>query len=157
MKASGILNKDLMTAIADMGHEQIMIIGDAGIPIANSAARIDLAIAEDLPSIRQVLELIMGEMIYERVIVAEEQKKFNPQHFKSVTELSKRCKVEILPHYEMFDTYLSKAKYIVRTGGFEPYGNIVLQAGIDAPKWFEKEGCIVPGNYEERVSYSEEE
>lgn len=153
MKASGILNKDLISAITDMGHEQIMIIGDVGVPISAPAIRVDLAIAEDLPSIRQVLELVMNEMIYEKVVVAEEQKQYNPKHFENVTNLSKRCKVETMSHAELFDTYLKKAKYIVRTGGFEPYGNIILQAGIDAPKWFQKEGCIVPGNYEERVNY----
>lgn len=155
MKAAGILNKELISAIADMGHEQIMIIGDVGVPVSAPAIRIDLAIAEDLPTIEQVLKLVMNEMIYERVVVAEEQKQYNPKHYETVTSLSKRCKVETMPHQDLFAEYLKKAKYIVRTGGFEPYGNVILQAGIDAPKWFEKEGCIVPGNYEERVNYQE--
>ena len=95
-------------------------------------------------------------MRYERVIVAEEQKLYNPKHFEAVCGLSQRCQVETMPHREMFQTYLGKAKYIVRTGGFEPFGNVILQAGIDAPKWFRKEGCMVPDYYEERVNYTEE-
>ena len=87
-----------MTAVTDMGHEQIMIIGDAGIPVGPPAIRIDLAITEDLPSIRQILELVMDEMIYERVIVAEEQKLYNPKHFEAVCGLSQRCQVETMPH-----------------------------------------------------------
>jgi len=154
MKAKGILNKELSAAIADMGHEQIMIIGDAGIPVSNPAARIDLAIAEELPSMIQILGLVMDEMIYERVIVAEEQKRYNPRHFEAVSKLSKKCRVETMVHKELFETYLGKAKYIVRTGGFEPFGNIILQSGIDAGRWFEKEGCIIPGYYEERVEFS---
>ena len=75
MKAGGILNRDLMRAIADMGHTQIMVIGDAGVPVPDSATRIDLALAQDIPTIQQVLKYIMDEMIYEKVIVAEEQKK----------------------------------------------------------------------------------
>lgn len=156
MKAKGILNKNLMTAITDMGHEQIIIIGDVGVPIVRSEQRIDLAIAEDLPTLEQVLRLVMDEMIYERVIVAEEQKMYNPKHFAAVEALSKRCKVETMPHADLFAEYIGKAKYIVRTGGFEPWGNVVLQAGIDAPKWFQKEGCIVPGYYEERANYVED-
>lgn len=70
MKRKGILNKELMKAIADMGHEQLIVIGDAGVPVNDQAKRIDLAIAEELPTVRQVLELIEDEMIYERVIVA---------------------------------------------------------------------------------------
>ena len=80
MKRKGILNKELMKAIADMGHEQLIVIGDAGVPVNDQAKRIDLAIAEELPTVRQVLELIEDEMIYERVIVAEEQKMYNPKH-----------------------------------------------------------------------------
>lgn len=155
MKASGILNKELISAITDMGHEQIMIIGDVGVPVSAPAIKVDLAIAQDLPSIGQVLELVMNEMIYEKVVVATEQQQYNPRHFEHVTKLSKRCEVETMPHRELFDTYLKKAKYIIRTGGFEPYGNIILQAGIDAPKWFQKEGCIVPDNYRKRVNYQE--
>lgn len=153
MKSGGILNRDLMRAISDMGHTQIMVIGDAGVPVPDSATRIDLALAEDIPTIQQVLKYIMEEMIYEKVIVAEEQKKNNPKHFEAVCTLSKRCKVETMPHEKLFSTYLPKAKYIIRTGSFEPFGNVVLQSGIDAPKWFAKEGCLVPGYYEERVEY----
>ena len=96
MKAKGILNKALMSAITDMGHEQIMIIGDVGVPIVRPEQRIDLAIAEDLPTLEQVLRLVMDEMIYERVIVADEQKMYNPKHFAAVEALSKRCKVETM-------------------------------------------------------------
>lgn len=153
MKKKGILNRNLMDAIMSMGHTEIMIIGDAGVPIGNPAQRIDLALSEDVPTIRQVLELVMDEMIYERVIVAEEQKMYNPVHFAQVKALSERCEVETMPHEELFETYLPKAKYIVRTGNFMPWGNVVLTAGIDAHKWFQKEGCITPDYYEKRVSY----
>lgn len=152
MKKSGILNKALMNAIMDMGHTEIIVIGDAGVPIARPEQRVDLAITEDLPSIAQVLELIMGEMIYEKVVVAQEQKDYNPMHFANVTRLSTRCPVETMPHAQFFAEYLPKAKYIVRTGGFEPWGNVVLAAGIDAHKWFQKEGCVAPDYYEHRVS-----
>ena len=66
MKKKGILNKRLMEAIADMGHTDIMIIGDAGVPIGRTEQRVDLAVAEDLPTIGQVADLIMDEMIFER-------------------------------------------------------------------------------------------
>ena len=82
MKKKGILNKHLMEAIADMGHTDIMIIGDAGVPIRRPEQRVDLAVAEDLPTIGQVADLIMDEMIFEKIVVAEEQKMYNPVHFR---------------------------------------------------------------------------
>ena len=152
MKRKGILNKELMTAIMDMGHTDIMIIGDAGVPIARPEQRVDLAVSEDLPTIRQILELVTGEMIYEKVVVAEEQKLYNPVHFKDVSEVCDKCGIDTMPHSEFFETYLPKAKYIVRTGSFMPWGNVVLVAGIDAQKWFQKPGCVTPDYYEARAS-----
>ena len=45
---------------------------------------------------------------------------------------------------------------IVRTGAFEPWGNLALRSGVDAPIWFQKPGTIVPGYYEKRASYKDE-
>lgn len=160
MKKHGIYNKALMTAIADMGHEEYIVIGDAGIPIARPEQRIDLAVAQDLPTIAQVLDLVMDEFIFEECIVAEEQKNFNPVHYKAVEDMVHKryetMKVQTKPHYEFFAEYLPKAKYIVRTGSLMPWGNVVLKAGIDAKVWFQKPGCITPDFYEERASYDNE-
>lgn len=157
MKKHGILNKKLMEAIADMGHTEIMVIGDAGIPIPRPEQRVDLAIAEDMPTIAEVLDLIMDEMIFEKVVVAEEQKLYNPVHFAKVGQLVKNryetMETDTMPHAEFFEEYLPKAKYIVRTGNLMPWGNVVLVAGIDAKKWFEKEGAVTPDYYAERASY----
>jgi D-ribose pyranase len=157
MKKHGIFNKELMTAIADLGHTEIIVIGDAGVPVADSSKKIDLAISEDLPTIAQVLDLVMDELIFERVVVAEEQKLYNPVHFENVSRLAHErydtMEIETLAHEEFMATYLPNAKFIVRTGDLMPWGNVVLQAGIDAKVWFQKDGCSVPDYYEERASY----
>lgn len=152
MKRKGILNKALMTAIADMGHTEIMIIGDSGVPIARPEQRIDIAVCENVPTVQQVVKLVMDEMIYEKVVVAEEQKLYNPEHHKAICELSDRCPVDTVSHEELFNYYLPRAKYVVRTGDFMPWGNVVLVSGIDAHKWFQKPGCITPDYYEERAN-----
>ena len=153
MKKSRKLNKKFNTAIADMGHGDILIVGDAGFPIDSEEKRVDLAIEQDVPGVSQILELIMSDFIYEKVIVAEEQRLYNPVHFENVCRLSDRCPVETVTHEEIIHRYAKEAKYIVRTGAFEPWGNIVLVSGIDAAEYFKKEGCIVPDYYTQRVSY----
>jgi simple sugar transport system permease protein/D-ribose pyranase len=45
----------------------------------------------------------------------------------------------------------AKAKVIVRTGAFDPWGNILLYSGVDAPVWFSKPGLKVPEVYQKRV------
>ena len=54
------------------------VIGDAGVPIARPEQRVDLALTADVPTIAEVLDLIMDEMIFEKAIVAKEQKLYNP-------------------------------------------------------------------------------
>ncbi len=152
MKKSRILNKQLNNAIASMGHGDLLIISDAGFPIPNNK-RVDLAIEADKPSILEILELIMSDFIYERVIVAEEQKENNSPLYKKIDKLCDRVDIETIPHSEMIGQYNEKAKYIVRTGGFEPWGNVILYSGVDAPLWFKKSGTTIPDYYKDRVNY----
>ena len=140
-----------------MGHGDLIIVGDAGFPIPDPAKRIDLAIEKDKPGIVEILDLLMSDFIYEACIVAEEQKSFNPLLFQKVSKLADRCKVETIPHAELISTMPARAKYIVRTGAFEPWGNVVLRSGVDAPVWFQKPGTVVPDYYADRTAYKEKE
>ncbi len=49
---------------------------------------------------------------------------------------------------------VQRAKIIVRTGAFNPWGNIVLHSIPDVPKWFEAPGLIVPEWYQSSVTKS---
>lgn len=154
MKKSRILNSYLNQAIADLGHGDTIIISDAGFPIERSK-RVDLALEPDFPTIPQIFELIMSDFIYEGCWVAEEQKLHNPQLFAKVTALSTRCPITTVPHNDIIGSFRDKAKFVIRTGSFEPWGNVVLRSGVDAPIWFQKPGATVPAYYEDRVSHKE--
>lgn len=156
MKKGKILNRQLNEAIAGMGHGDILIISDAGFPIPDSGVkRVDLAVTRDIPDIMTVLELITDDFIYEKCIVAEEQRLYNPPLHTKVQKAIDRCKVETIPHSEIMENFPKKVKVIVRTGAFEPWGNIILYSGVDAPAWFQKEGTVIPNYYEERAGYKE--
>ena len=43
MKKNGILNPQLNRVISEMGHRDMLIIADAGLPIPKEVERIDLA------------------------------------------------------------------------------------------------------------------
>jgi D-ribose pyranase len=156
MKKSRILNKYLNNALADMGHGDILVICDAGFPIPDDKKRVELALEKDKPGIVEVLELVMSDFIYEACTVAEEQKAFNPRLFEQITKLSTRCAVTTVKHADFIAQMPVQAKYIVRTGAFEPWGNLALRSGVDAPVWFQKPGTITPGYYQERASYKDD-
>lgn len=151
MKRGKILNKKLNTAIADMGHGEMLIVCDAGMKIPSDAQRIDLALTEGIPEIEQVIELLVEDFCYERVIVTEDLPVYNEPLYKKIKDICDRCEIEAIPYDEFMNTLPQKAKYIVRTGSFSPYGDIALVSAIDAPRWFKKEGVKIPPAYEGRV------
>ncbi|MDA3832116.1 MAG: D-ribose pyranase [Spirochaetales bacterium] len=151
MKKGRMLNSMLSKAIASMGHGDCLMITDAGFPIPEEK-RIDLALEADKPLVEELLALIISDFIYERVVTADELRDYNPNLFKKVSTMCDRCDVETLPHADLVAEYTQKAKYIIRSGGFQSWGNIVLYSGVDAPLWFTKPGIIVPDYYKKRVS-----
>jgi len=153
MKKGKILNRALNNAISVMGHMDVLILTDAGFNIPTDAICADLAITQDLPDVMTVLELLTSDFIYERCIVAEENKQFNPIFHQKLVEHIDRCEVETVPHTDILTKWRNEAKVFVRTGGLEPWGNIVLVSGIDAPSYFAKEGVITPDYYRKRVDY----
>ena len=151
MKLGRILNKKLNTAIADMGHGEMIIVCDAGMKIPTEAQRIDLAVERDLPTVDHILELLVEDFCYERVIVCEDLRKFNPVMYEKVEKTCTRCQIEEIPYDTFMATLPQTAKYIVRTGSFEPYADIALISAVDAPRWFNRPGVVVPPVYEGRA------
>ena len=105
----------------------------------------------------EILDLLMSDFIYEACIVAEEQKSFNPLLFQKVSKLADRCKVETIPHAELISTMPARAKYIVRTGAFEPWGNVILRSAWMRRCGSRNPGPVVPEYYADRTAYKEKE
>jgi simple sugar transport system permease protein/D-ribose pyranase len=151
MKRSVILNAELSHAIASMGHGDIMIVCDAGFPIPNSAWRIDLAVIEDVPDLQTVLSAISQEMVAEKVAYAAEMADNNPRLLEKVKAIFPDSEHFTLPHSQILSEMAAKAKVVVRTGAFDPWGNILLYSGVDVPKWFSKPGTIAPDYYASKL------
>ncbi len=151
MKSGKVLNSELSYAISSMGHGDLMIVCDAGFPIPGSVWRIDLAITQDVPDIETVLSVIRNAFIAEKVSFAIEMEENNPPLLKKVKKIFNESTFIPIPHEKILNEMASKAKVIVRTGAFDPWGNILLYSGVDAPVWFSKPGLNVPGEYQKRV------
>jgi simple sugar transport system permease protein/D-ribose pyranase len=151
MKRGLILNSELSHAIAQMGHTDLMIVCDAGFPIPSSVWRIDLALVQDVPDLETVLAAISQAFIAEKVSYAAEMAENNPPLLEKVNRLFPASVHAPIPHQQILSEMAAKAKVIVRTGAFDPWGNILLYAGVDAPIWFSKPGLKVPQEYAEIV------
>ena len=151
MNRGSILNSELAHAIASMGHGDLMIVCDAGFPIPRTAWRIDLAIVQDVPDLETVLTAISGSFIAEKVGYAAEMAENNPPLLAKVQRIFAGSDFDPVPHQQILTEMAAKAKVIVRTGAFDPWGNILLYSGVDVRKWFAKPGVKTPEYYAARM------
>ncbi|MGG1663134.1 D-ribose pyranase [Brevibacillus sp. NRS-1366] len=151
MKKGMLLNRELNEVIASMGHLDYLIVCDAGFPIPNDVKRIDLALKKDVPDLETVLSLIADDFVAEKIYVAQEVETNNAPLFQKVQRIFPGVEIGTMEHQTILSEMARKAKAIVRTGAFDPWGNIILQSGVHVPQWFDKPGIIVPDYYKDKL------
>lgn len=129
MKKIGVLNGPISEVIAKMGHYDMLMIGDAGLPIPPEVRRIDLALCQGVPGFIQTLHVVLSELKLQSVVIASEMKEVSPALYqKTLTELD-GVEIEAVSH-ELLKEMSQKAVAIIRTGEFTPYANIILKSGV---------------------------
>ena len=131
MKRNPLLHSELSPVIASMGHGDVLVIGDAGLPVPPGVRRIDLALSQGVPTVEQVLKAVLSELQVERAVVARECLAPNgaaPSWYtQQVPQLP--AAPQVLSHNE-FKTLTRQAVAVVRTGEFTPYANVALVSGV---------------------------
>lgn len=123
MKKTGILNAELSRVVAGLGHGQMIVIGDAGLPVPPGVPCIDLAIRVGLPSFWDVLDTVLSEMEVERAVAAKEAST------EVMAQFAERLSVENVTH-EALKGMSAEAMAVVRTGETVAYTNVVLVSGV---------------------------
>ena len=129
MKKIGILNQPISAVISGLGHMDTVVIADAGLPIPSETERIDLALAEGVPTFLETLRVILSEMQVETAVVAKEMLSVSPQLYEAIQALLGDVVITTIDH-ESFKAQTKTAHAVVRTGEFTPYANIILVAGV---------------------------
>lgn len=130
MKKTVLLNSMLSETIASMGHTDMLVIADAGLPIPEGPRRIDLALTRGVPGFMQTLEAILAELRVERIIIARETGEVSPHIATQIKQALPGVPVMEISH-ENFKQATASARAIVRTGEFTPYANLILVSGVD--------------------------
>lgn len=125
MKKTTLLHAELSGLIAALGHGDLVVIGDAGLPVPPGVRVIDLALTRGIPGVFDVLDTVLAEMTVERASLAHETApelaaQFEARQIGPVTRLS----------HAAFKDATRDARAIIRTGEFTPYANIALYAGV---------------------------
>jgi D-ribose pyranase len=130
MKDRGLLHPQLARVVAELGHGDVLGIGDAGLPLPLGVERVDLAVVRGVPSFLEVARAVVAEVRVERLILAEESRSACPELIAAVTALVPTATVEWVSHEEL-KVRSRSARAVVRTGEFTPYANALLVSGVD--------------------------
>ncbi|RSZ41194.1 MULTISPECIES: D-ribose pyranase [unclassified Variovorax] len=129
MKRSPLLHAELSHVIASLGHGDMLVLGDAGLPIPDGPRRIDLAVARGVPLLNDVLQAVLSEMQVEGIVVADEALGGDTKKLPDWYPQSLGIEPQTVSHEE-FKRRTAKARAMVRTGECTPYANIILVAGV---------------------------
>ena len=131
MKKTGVLNIQLSQTIAALGHGDMLVIADAGLPIPKSVPCIDLAVALGVPSLKQVLDAVLQEVHLEQITLADATKQHSSQLWQHAHEQAQQQNWHIqIVNHDMLKAASAQARAIVRTGDNTPYTNIILHSGV---------------------------
>ncbi|MEV0010583.1 D-ribose pyranase [Streptomyces sp. NPDC047973] len=127
MKRSGILNRHLAGALAELGHGDGVLVCDVGMPVPAGPRVVDLAFRAGIPSFAEVLEGLLEELVVEGATAAEEVREANPETARLLAD-----RLPQLAHvsHEELKTLSTTARLVVRTGEARPYANVLLRCGV---------------------------
>ena len=89
---------------------------------------VDLAIAENKPTVFEFLEVLKKYFSAEKLIFAKETKEISPSMYQKISSLFDGLPVETISHVEL----KKRSKYvkaIIRTGDFTAFTNVLLISG----------------------------
>lgn len=130
MKKHGILNAELARAVAAMGHGDLLVIGDAGLPAPRGVSVIDLALREGVPGFLETLATVLEELQVEEGVIAEEMAGVSPALHAAFSGAWPQGAALRQVSHDALKRLTGEAKVLVRTGEFTPYANVVLVAGV---------------------------
>ncbi|MFD3655610.1 D-ribose pyranase [Streptomyces sp. NPDC058620] len=127
MKKSGILNRHLSGALAELGHGDGVLVCDVGMPIPDGPRVVDLAFRAGTPSFAEVLDGLLAELVVEGATAAYEVREANPAAARLLDE--RLPDLALVPHDEL-KALSAGARLVVRSGEARPYANVLLRCGV---------------------------
>ena len=109
-------------------HTNWLVIADRGFPFWPGVETVDLSLADDIPTVRQVLATINRGYGIGAAFMAEEFSRHNQKKLLAeYKELLHGIDIRFEPHVE-FKKRVRRAIGLIRTGDTTQYGNIVLES-----------------------------
>ncbi len=139
MKEVGLLNRELARFISQQGHQDLLMVVDAGFAIHKDLDVIDLSLSINVPTVLQVLAVLKDYYSVEKMIIAHETKNISPTLFNGIkNSFGPNVEVELVKHH-ILKIKSKDVKVVIRTGDFTAYGNVILVSGA-GDRWYLEKG-----------------
>jgi D-ribose pyranose/furanose isomerase RbsD len=138
MRPNRILHPELARAIATLGHQDILLVTDAGFPIPADAWRIDLGFYAGMPDVLDILRVLREEIFVEEVQFAGDILEKNKPLYGALREIytGAGANFRLTTHEALVGDVAHRAKVVVRSGSLNPWANIALVCSTDPFAWF---------------------
>ena len=125
MKRHGILHAELNSALSRLGHGDLVLLADCGMPAPRGVPVVDLALIQGIPRFAEVLEALVGDLVFESATVAEEGRGTDTEEWVR----SRIGQLSYVSHEEL-KAMSGSARLFIRTGEATPYANALLTCGV---------------------------
>ncbi|MDJ0466404.1 D-ribose pyranase [Streptomyces sp. H27-C3] len=127
MRNDGLWHPRLLEIITSLGHGDLLVVADPGLPVPPGVEVVDLVWRRGEPAFPLVLEAVLDELVVEQATVAHEAA--DPGLLAVFDHQFADTTLERVPHTRL-KKLTRRARAIVRTGEITPYANVVLRAGV---------------------------
>ncbi len=128
MKKGILLNSSISEVVASMGHTDLLVICDSGLPIPETTKKIDISLTKGIPGFIEAVKTVLSELEVEEAFVANEMVEISPDLFDTLKEILGKIPVAFITHEE-FKSTVKNAKACIRTGECTPFANAILKSG----------------------------
>jgi D-ribose pyranase len=128
MKKGGILNPAICSLLAELGHQDELLIVDAGFPLPPDSHVIDLTLTPGIPRFLDVLRAVAEELVIEGITVSSEIHDISPRMYEEIVKIVGDVDIDEVPHHE-FKEQSEMVKGVIRSAEFTPYANVRILCG----------------------------
>jgi D-ribose pyranase len=124
----GILNPAIASLLCRFRHTNWLMIADRGFPFSPEVETVDISLADDIPTVRQVLVSLKKHYTIGAAFMAKEFTAENTSEtIAQYKSLLPEVEISFEPHAK-FKKRVPRAIGVIRTGDTTQYGNILLES-----------------------------
>lgn len=122
----GILNPGVLSLLARVRHTNALVIGDCDFPSWPGIETVDVSLMRGMPTVLQVLKIILLNWQCGSVFMAAEFMKANDKRTRAAfVKACRGMELQFEPHAD-FKRRVPQALGIIRTGDATKYSNMIL-------------------------------